>query len=89
MLAMFMAAIEGTIVATAIPSIVGDLGGFSLFQLGIFFLSSGSSCDNPHLWQISDLYGRKPVFTFGIVVFLFGSVLCGFAYSMNLLIFFA
>jgi len=88
MLAMFMAAIEGTIVATAIPSIVGDLGGFSLFSWVFSSFLLAQAVTIPIYGKFADLYGRKPVFTFGIVVFLLGSVLCGFANSMNLLIFF-
>jgi len=88
MLAMFMAAIEGTIVATAIPSIVGDLGGFSLFSWVFSSFLLAQAVTIPIYGKFADLYGRKPVFTFGVVVFLFGSVLCGFAHSMNMLIFF-
>lgn len=88
MLAMFMAAIEGTIVATAIPSIVADLGGFSLFSWVFSSFLLAQAVTIPIYGKLADLYGRKPVFTFGIVVFLFGSVLCGFAHSMNMLIFF-
>ena len=88
MLAMFMAAIEGTIVATAIPSIVGDLGGFSLFSWVFSSFLLAQAVTIPIYGKFADLYGRKPVFTFGIVVFLFGSVLCGMAQSMNMLILF-
>ena len=88
MLAMFMAAIEGTIVATAIPSIVADLGGFSLFSWVFSAFLLAQAVTIPIYGKFADLYGRKPVFTFGVVVFLFGSVLCGFAHSMNMLIFF-
>lgn len=88
MLAMFMAAIEGTIVATAIPSIVGDLGGFSLFSWVFSSFLLAQAVTIPIYGKFADLYGRKPVFTFGVIVFLFGSVLCGFAHSMNMLIFF-
>ncbi|MDR3542397.1 MAG: MDR family MFS transporter [Desulfosporosinus sp.] len=88
MLAMFMAAIEGTIVATAIPSIVGDLGGFSLFSWVFSSFLLAQAVTIPIYGKFADLFGRKPVFTFGVVVFLCGSVLCGFAQSMNMLILF-
>ena len=88
MLAMFMAAIEATIVATAIPSIVADLGGFSLFSWVFSAFLLAQAVTIPIYGKFADLYGRKPVFTFGVVVFLFGSVLCGFAQSMNMLILF-
>ncbi len=88
LLAVFISAIEGTIVATAIPSIVGDLGGFSLFSwvFSAFFLAQAVTI--PIYGKLADLYGRKPVFTFGVLVFLIGSVLCGFAKTMNMLIIF-
>ncbi len=88
MLAMFMSAIEVTIVATAMPSIVAELGGFSLFSwvFSAFLLSQAVTI--PIYGKLADLYGRKPVFTFGIIVFLFGSLLCGFAQTMNTLILF-
>ncbi|WP_027416762.1 MDR family MFS transporter [Aneurinibacillus terranovensis] len=85
-LAMFMASVEGTIVATAMPSIVGVLGGFSLFSwvFSVFLLMQAVTV--PIYGKLSDLFGRKPVFVFGIIVFLIGSVLCGFAASMKWLI---
>lgn len=87
-LAMFMAAVEGTIVATAMPSIVGDLGGFSLFTwvFSAFLLTQAVTI--PIYGKIADLYGRKPVFTFGIVVFLIASLFCGLARTMQMLILF-
>ncbi|TGE30930.1 MDR family MFS transporter [Desulfosporosinus sp. Sb-LF] len=88
MLAMFMAAIEGTIVATAIPSIVGDLGGFSLFSWVFSSFLLAQAVTIPIYGKLADLYGRKPVFTFGVFIFLVGSVLCGFAKTMNMLILF-
>ena len=87
-LAMFMAAIEGTIVATAIPSIVADLGGFSLFSWVFSSFLLAQAVTIPIYGKLADLYGRKPVFTFGVLVFLAGSVLCGFAKTMNMLILF-
>ncbi len=88
MLAMFMAAVEATIVATAMPSIVGDLGGFSLFSwvFSVFLLMQAVTI--PIYGKLADLYGRKPVFVFGTAVFLLGSLLCGFARTMQMLIFF-
>ena len=88
LLAMFMAAIEGTIVATAIPSIVADLGGFSLFSWVFSSFLLAQAVTIPIYGKLADLYGRKPVFTFGVLIFLTGSVLCGFAKTMNMLIVF-
>ncbi|WP_200761004.1 MDR family MFS transporter [Effusibacillus dendaii] len=88
MLAMFMAAIEGTIVSTAMPSIVAELGGFSLFSwvFSSFLLMQAISV--PIYGKLSDLFGRKPVFTAGVIIFLIGSLLCGMAKSMTALIVF-
>jgi EmrB/QacA subfamily drug resistance transporter len=88
MLAMFMAAIEATIVATAMPAIVGDLGGFAQYSWIFSSYLLMNSITVLIYGKLSDLYGRKPVIIFGIVVFLIGSVLCGFAESMTMLILF-
>lgn len=86
MVAMFITAIEATIVSTAMPSIVSELGGFQSYALvfSIFLLMQAVTI--PIYGKLSDLFGRKPVFTFGMVVFLIGSVLCGFATSMLTLV---
>src|SRR4051812_39287541 len=85
-LAMCMSAIEGTIVATAMPSIAAELGGFSLYSwvFSSFLLMQAVAI--PIFGKLSDLHGRKPVFVAGVVVFLAGSVLCGFARSMGMLV---
>ncbi|MFD4815425.1 MDR family MFS transporter [Peribacillus butanolivorans] len=86
MMAMFMNAIEGTIVSTAMPAIVSDLGGFSLYS----WVFSGYLLMNAVTvliyGKLSDILGRKPVLLFGIIVFLIGSILCGFSNSMTELI---
>lgn len=86
MIAMFITAIEATIVSTAMPSIVSELGGFQSYAMvfSIFLLMQAVTI--PIYGKLSDLFGRKPVFTFGMIVFLIGSVLCGFATSMLTLI---
>jgi EmrB/QacA subfamily drug resistance transporter len=83
---IFMAAIEGTIVATAMPTIVGSLGGIDLFSwiFGAYLLTQAILI--PIYGRLSDLYGRKPVLLFGIGVFLVGSALCGLAWNMISLI---
>jgi len=88
MLSMGLAALDATIVATAIPSIVRDLGGFALFPwvFSIYLLTQAVSV--PIYGRLSDLFGRKPVLFFGIAVFLVGSILCGAAWSMVTLILF-
>ena len=88
LMATFMSSIESTIVATAVPSIVGSLGGFELFSwtFTIFLLTQAVSI--PIYGRLADMFGRKPVFFTGVGLFLAGSLLCGFAWSMESLIFF-
>lgn len=86
MLAIGLAAIDATIVATAIPQIVGDLGGFSKFPwvFSVYLLTQAVTV--PIYGRLSDVYGRKPILLFGIAGFLVGSVLCGAAWNMVSLI---
>ncbi len=88
MLTMMLAAMDTTIVATAIPQIVGDLGGFSMFSwlFSIYLLIQTITI--PVYGKLADIYGRKPILIFGIVIFLIGSVACGGAWDMHSLIFF-
>ena len=86
MLANFMVAIEATIVATAMPRIVGDLGGFSYYSWVFSAFLLTQSATTVVYGKLSDVFGRKPVLIFGIVVFLIGSLLSGFATSMAALI---
>jgi EmrB/QacA subfamily drug resistance transporter len=88
MLAIFMAAVEATIVATAMPTIVADLGGFKLFSwvFAAYLLAQASS--TPLYGRLADLYGRKHVFIAGAIVFLLGSAACGFTRTMTLLVIF-
>jgi MFS family permease len=82
LLSLFLAALDQTIVATALPAIVRDFDGLSL----VSWVSTGyllaSTAMVPIYGKLSDLYGRKPVLLWGIVVFLIGSALCGIAQSM-------
>ena len=86
--AMFITAIEGTIVATAMPSIVAELGGFSLLSwvFSAFLLTQVITI--PLYGKLADLFGRKPVFIGGTIIFLIGTLACGLAPSMTLLIVF-
>ncbi|MBS4177299.1 MDR family MFS transporter [Lederbergia citrea] len=86
MMAMFMGAIEGTIVATAIPAIVGDLGGFSLYSWVFSSYLLMNTVTVLIYGKLADVFGRKPVITFGIIIFLGGSILCGLAGTMEQLI---
>ncbi|WP_106497780.1 MDR family MFS transporter [Lentibacillus sp. Marseille-P4043] len=86
MLGMFLAAIEATIVATAMPSIVADLGGFSLYSwvFSAYLLTNAATV--LIFGKLSDIFGRKPIFVIGVIIFLTGSTLSGFSTSMVMLI---
>ncbi len=88
MLATGLVAIDSTILATAVPSVVSDLGGFSQFPwlFSIYLLAQAVSV--PLYGKFADLVGRKPMMMVGIAVFLVASVLCGLAWSMVSLIVF-
>ena len=86
MLTTGLVAIDSTILATAVPSIVQDLGGFAQFPwlFSVYLLAQAVSV--PVYAKLSDTVGRKPIVLVGIALFLVGSVLCGFAWSMPALI---
>lgn len=86
MVAMFLAAVEGTVVTTAIPTIVKDLNGFQLISwvFSIYLLTTAIS--TPVYGKLSDLYGRKNILSIGIIIFLIGSSLCGLSRNMYQLI---
>ena len=86
MLANFMVAIEATIVATAMPRIVGDLGGFTYYSWVFSAFLLTQSATTVVYGKLADVFGRKPVLAFGIIVFLIGSLLSGFSTSMAMLI---
>lgn len=79
-------AIDATILATAVPTITKDLGGFSSFPwlFSIYLLAQAVAV--PIYSKLSDVVGRKPIILIGIGLFLLGSVLCGLAWSMPALI---
>jgi EmrB/QacA subfamily drug resistance transporter len=81
-----LVAIDSTILATAVPSIVDDLGGFSQFPwlFSIYLLAQAVSV--PLYAKLSDTVGRKPIILVGVGLFLAGSILCGFAWSLPTLI---
>lgn len=88
MITAAMGAVEGTIVATAMPSIVSTLGGFEYYSWVFAAYLLTQAVATPIFGRLADLYGRKPVLLSGIGLFLVGSLLCGFATSMPLLILF-
>jgi EmrB/QacA subfamily drug resistance transporter len=86
MLTMALAAMDTTIVATAVPQIVQSIGGFSIFSwlFSVYLLTQTVTI--PVYGKLADVHGRKPVLLAGIVVFLAGSALCSGAWSMVALI---
>lgn len=86
MVSIGLVALDSTIIATAVPSVVRDLGGFSQFPwlFSVYLLTQAVTV--PLYGKFADTLGRKPVLFFGIGVFLLGSVLCGAAWSMPALI---
>ncbi|MGI5469195.1 MFS transporter [Streptomyces sp. CA-132043] len=86
MLGMALAALDSTIIATAVPQIVGDLGGFSVFSWLFSGYLLAVTVTLPVYGKLSDTFGRKPVLVTGIVIFLAGSLLCAGAWNMASLI---
>ncbi|MFC9507953.1 MFS transporter [Streptomyces sp. NPDC057002] len=86
MLSMALAALDSTIVSTAVPQIVGDLGGFSVFSWLFSGYLLAVTVTLPLYGKLSDTFGRKPVLVVGSVVFLLGSLLCALAWNMEALI---
>ncbi|WP_432096726.1 MDR family MFS transporter [Streptomyces sp. bgisy100] len=86
MLAMALAALDGTIVSTAVPQIVGDLGGFSVFSWLFSGYLLAVTVTLPVYGKLSDTFGRKPVLVCGISLFLVGSLLCAGSWNMAVLI---
>jgi EmrB/QacA subfamily drug resistance transporter len=86
MLSIGLVAIDATILATAVPSVVKDLGGFTQFPwlFSIYLLAQAVSV--PIYGKLADQRGRKPMMLLGVGLFVLGSVLCGFAWSMPALI---
>jgi EmrB/QacA subfamily drug resistance transporter len=85
---MFLAALDSTIVATAMPTIIGDLHGIDYYAW-VFTAYLLAEIASIPLWgRLADMYGRKRIFLIGMVIFLAGSVLCGVSGSMLQLILF-
>lgn len=86
MLGMALAALDSTIIATAIPQIVGDLGGFAVFSWLFSGYLLAVTVTLPVYGKLSDTFGRKPILITGIVLFLIGSLACAGAWDMASLI---
>jgi EmrB/QacA subfamily drug resistance transporter len=86
MLAVLLAALDGTIVATALPTITAELGGLNQLSWVVTGYLLASTISTPLYGKLGDLYGRKRIFQASIVIFLVGSALCGQAQGMGELI---
>jgi EmrB/QacA subfamily drug resistance transporter len=86
LLVMLMAALDQTIVATALPTIVGDLGGLSHISWVVTAYLLAQTAVTPLYGKLGDMYGRKVVLQVGLLVFLLGSALCGLSQSLDELI---
>ncbi len=85
-LVLMLAALDQTIVSTALPTIVGDLGGIEHLSWVVTAYLLTSTVSGPIYGKLGDLYGRKPVLQVAIVIFLIGSALCGLSQNMGELI---
>jgi EmrB/QacA subfamily drug resistance transporter len=88
LLVMLLAALDSTIVATALPTVAGELGGLSRISWVVTAYLLAETVATPLWGKLGDLYGRKGILQISIVLFLLGSALCGFAGSMTQLILF-
>jgi EmrB/QacA subfamily drug resistance transporter len=87
MLSLFLASMESTVVATAMPTIVGQLGGLEHYAWVFSAYMLASTTTVPLYGKLSDMYGRRRLYAAAMIFFLAGSVLCGRSESMNQLIF--
>jgi len=86
LLAMLLASLDQTIVATALPTVVGDLGGLNHLAWVVTAYLLAATASAPLWGKIGDLYGRKAIFLATIVIFLVGSALCGIAWTLGALV---
>ena len=86
MASMAMIAIEATIVSTAMPQIAGQLGDLHLYSWVFSSFLLAQTATTVVFGKLADVHGRKPVLLGGIAIFLLGSVLCGYAWSMPSLV---
>ncbi len=88
MLSLFLASIESTVVSTAMPTIVTQLGGLSIYAWVFSAYMLASTTTVPIFGKLSDIYGRRPIYLVAMAIFLIGSLLCGQAQTMPQLIIF-
>ena len=88
MLVIFLFAVDATIVSTAMPTIVANLGGLELYSWVFSIYMLTSALTTPLFGKLSDLYSQRRLMLIGIAIFVFGSTLCGLAPSMEALVLF-
>ena len=88
LLALFLFALDQTVVGTALPRIVTDLRGNDLYTWAVTIYLLTSTISGPIYGKLSDLFGRRPIFIFGVSIFLIGSILAGLSQEMWQLILF-
>src|ERR671927_584662 len=88
MVTLLLAALDQTIVATALPRVVSDLGGLSQYSWVFTAYMLGSTVTVPLYGELGDIYGRRPLLLGSVVIFLVGSALCGLAQNMTELVLF-
>ena len=88
MVTLLLAALDQTIVATALPRIVGELGGITQYSWVFTAYMLATTVTVPLYGKLGDVYGRRPLFLAAIAIFLFGSALCGAAHGMTQLVVF-
>jgi EmrB/QacA subfamily drug resistance transporter len=88
MVTLLLAALDQTIVSTALPRIVGDLGGLTQYSWVFTAYLLATTVTVPIYGKLGDVYGRRPLFIIAICIFLLGSALCGVAQGMTQLVIF-
>src|SRR5919199_58073 len=88
MVALFLAALDQTIVATALPRVVSDLGGISQYSWVFTAYLLASTVTVPLYGKLGDVHGRRPLLLVSVTIFLVGSALCGLAQNMTQLVIF-
>jgi len=86
LLGIFLAALDQTIVGTALPVIVSDLKGNDVYTWAFTSYLLTATVSGPIYGKLSDIFGRRPMFMFGVAIFLIGSILCGLSQNMPMFI---
>ncbi len=86
LITMFFSSMDQTVVSTAMPTIIGDLRGLNLYAWVFTAYMMASSVTVPIYGKMSDVYGRKPFYLFGLIAFMVGSAVSGLSHSMMALI---